>query len=59
MVENTDAEAEGEWKCVDARPFECPNGCGLLEVESELSVWCPDCSYVRTVMEWEPAEEEI
>jgi len=40
----------GEWKCVDDRPFGCPNGCGLMDTESETSVYCTDCGYSRTVI---------
>ena len=49
MSEN---ETKGEWQCVDPRPFECPNYCGLLEIESATSVWCPDCGYVRKVIDY-------
>jgi len=43
--------ASGEWKCVDDRPFDCPNDCGLMNVESSTSVWCEDCGYSRTVID--------
>jgi len=49
---------DGEWKCVDARPFECPNGHGLLKVESSTSVYCTQCGYVREVMQWDDGSEE-
>lgn len=44
-------ETESGWNCVDPRPFECPNGHGLLEVESSTSVYCPQCDYSRVVFE--------
>lgn len=44
--------SDGEWQCVDARPFECPNGHGLLSIESATSVWCEDCDYTRTVIDY-------
>lgn len=40
---------KGEWKCVDDRPFECPNGHGIMKTESSVSVWCEECDYSRTV----------
>lgn len=42
----------GEWTVVDGRPFECPNDCGLLSIESSTSVYCQDCGYVRTVIDY-------
>lgn len=48
----TETETAGEWKCIDDRPFECPNGHGLLEIESSTSVYCPTCNYVRTVIDF-------
>lgn len=47
----------GEKKCVDQRPFECPNGHGLLKIESATSVWCEECGYSRTVFESIPESE--
>lgn len=51
-VSMAQATTDGEWKCVDDRPFECPNGDGLLEIESSTSVYCPDCGYTRTVIDY-------
>ena len=48
----TENKSNGEWQCVDDRPFECPNCDRLLEIESATSVWCPDCKYVRKVIDY-------
>lgn len=45
-------KADGEWKVVDERPFECPNDCGLLSIESATSVYCKNCGYVRKVIDY-------
>lgn len=48
----TEDSNNGSWEVVDDRPFECPNGHGLLEIESATSVWCPQCIYSRTVIDY-------
>jgi len=45
-------QTDGGWQCVDERPFECPNDCGLLSIESATSVYCKDCGYVRKVIDY-------
>lgn len=50
-------QSNGQWKCVDDRPFGCPNGCGLLSIESATSVYCKECGYVRTVIDYVEDDE--
>lgn len=45
-----------EWKCIDDRPFECPNSGRLLKVESATSLWCPNCGYTRKVIDYVETE---
>jgi len=52
QVNDEQSSTDGEWQVVDDRPFECPNGCGLLSIESSTSVWCSECGYTRTVIDY-------
>lgn len=45
-------EQDEGWQVVDERPFECPNSGRLLEIESATSLYCPECGYSRTVIDY-------